>query len=124
MSHTEVPHVKLNMNDLEKKLREDINSGEMSPAEEKDGLQTLPNQSPVKVNYDSNANSPIGMKAMAIDLSMIIKKRDLEQRGKPCYKVSPMKMKDKLAKLKVFSMPQKVGSDPVSTLNILAKKQN
>ena len=64
------------------------------------------------------------MKAMAIDLSMIIKKRDLEQRGKPCYKVSPMKMKDKLAKLKVFSMPQKVGSDPVSTLNILAKKQN
>ena len=38
MSHTEVPHVKLNMNDLEKKLREDINSGEMSPAEEKDGL--------------------------------------------------------------------------------------
>ena len=83
MSKTlDVPHIKLNMNDLEKKLREDMPSGEISPQDHSrdGGLGALPNPSPIRANYDSNTGSPIVIPkpGMAIDLSMIIKKRDLD----------------------------------------------
>lgn len=85
----------------------------MTPTQETTGLDHVPNESLMGRNHtsglDFTATDPESTFKttfkLPLDLSPIINARERANKGKPCYRVSPIKVSDKMFKTKTFSMP-------------------